>query len=874
MLEVMAKAKRRKRIVPRKKKNNERMLKFLTFVASLSLFGVLFGIFVGFVVLAAFSRDLPNPNTLLTRSEELSTKILDRDGNSIYEVYGEKHRVLIKPEDVADPLRHATLAVEDSNFYAHQGIYLKGMLRAVKNMFFGGSLQSGSTITQQVVKNALLTQEQTITRKLKEIVLSWQLENRYSKDEILQMYLNETPYGGQNYGVFTASHALFSKDPAELTVAESAFIAGLPQSPSRYSPFSSDPNRGLERKNYVLYLMNERGWLDAQGIRHYLSDEEYEQAKAEELDFQAAPASFKAPHFVFYVREYLADMYGDEVMESMGFEVTTTLDIELQQKFQDIVKEEVESSAGSNIHNGSLVAIDPKTGQILAMVGSKDYFAKSTPEGCTSGITGEGSCLFEPNLNVTLARRQPGSSIKPITYATMLSQGYTASTPLLDVPTVFKAADAGKDYEPVNYDGEFRGPMSVRKSLGNSLNIPAVKAMDIVGVSSMVKQAQKMGITTFDEPERYGLSLTLGGGETRLLEMTGAFSVFAAEGRFREPTPILEIKDGKGSTVYSYRDSGGEMALGEEIAFLISDILSDDGARSEVFGFGSLLNIPGHQVAVKTGTTDDKRDNYALGYTKDIAIGAWVGNNNNDAMYDVASGISGATPIWRRAMLEFLKTQEDKEPNKFEATENVSKHEIDELTGMKPYKDYKKRQEWFLLGTEPNSVSDWYKELEICDEDGKIANNACKDADDTDKEVFIDIQAQKPAWQIDVDAWVSENYSGEDKYFPPQMRSALVYDGDDVKKSRDPKVEITNFKNNDDAPLRFRLKVEVSSANDIDEVRIYKNGERVSEDKSYPYGYNFDFTEEEAGWYEFEVVAEDEKGRDDSTTIKLNVRPS
>jgi penicillin-binding protein 1C len=819
------------------------------------------------VTLAIFSRDLPNPNTLLERSEELSTKITDRSGEPIYEVYGEKHRVLAKLQEVSPDLVHATLSVEDSNFYQHQGVSLKGMLRAVKNMIFGGSLQSGSTLTQQVVKNALLTQDQTVSRKLKELVLSLQLENRYSKDEILQMYLNETPYGGQNYGVFTASKAYFNKLPNELTLAESAFIAGLPQSPSRYSPFSSDPSRGIERKNYVLYLMNERGWLDGKGIRHFITKEEYDSASAQELKFQPSAASFKAPHFVFYVREYLADLLGENVIEQTGLQVKTTLDLKYQDEVQKIVKDEVDAAKNLNVGNGSVVAVDPKTGQILAMVGSKDYFAPSEPAGCTSGITGEGSCTFEPNLNVSLAKRQPGSSIKPLTYATMLEQGYSIAFPFLDVPTVFRGADGGKDYKPVNYDGKFRGVVPMRRALGNSLNIPAVKAVQIVGVENMIKQAKKMGITTFGNVNQYGPAITLGGGETRLLEMTGAYSVFASGGLYRAPTPILEIKDAKGNVIYSYRDNGGERALSEEVSYLISDILSDDGARADAFGANSLLNIGGQEVAVKTGTTDDKRDNYAMGYTKDIVIGTWVGNNNNDPMRNIASGISGATPIWRKAMLAFIK---GKPANFFDPVKNVKKVEVDKLTGMLPYGEHDKKGEWFVSGSEPTSVSPWYKRLKICEADGRIANDACDEADDTETKTFIDIQAERTEWQDDVDNWVSENYKDQDEYFAPKMTSELHFDGDDAEKEN-PVVAIVNKADGQEVPLGFRVSAEVSSAEDIEKVRFYIDGNEVGSDKSAPYGHNFELNASQVGLHEFKAKATDKDGRDGETTIKLNV---
>ncbi|MFH1295157.1 MAG: transglycosylase domain-containing protein, partial [bacterium] len=466
-------------VVLARRKFASKKLMVLTYSATAFLVGLVGFFVLAMVIFAVYSYQLPSPDKLLNRSQELSTKILDRHGKSIYEVYGEKNRELIELKGINEDIKHATLAAEDSDFYIHSGFSLRGMVRAAKNTFFGGDLQGGSTLTQQVIKNTLLTQERTVTRKLKEFVLALQLESRYSKDEILQMYLNETPYGGQNYGVLTAAKAYFNKEPKDLTLAESAYLSGLPQSPSMYSYYSSDPSKGLARKDYVLYLMNVRGWMGVDGKRHYITDEEYEQAKSEELTFERGHASFLAPHFVFYVKELLAQKFGEERVEGGGLSVTTTLDLAVQEMAENILRDEVKKAAYLDVGNGAMVVIDPKTGQILAMVGSKDYFGDPEPEGCVSGMTGPGSCVFDPNLNVILAPRQPGSSIKPITYATMLSQGYTASFPFMDVPTTFENMAGQKVYKPVNYDGTFRGPMSLRKALGNSLNIPAVKALKI-----------------------------------------------------------------------------------------------------------------------------------------------------------------------------------------------------------------------------------------------------------------------------------------------------------------------------------------------------------------------------------------------------------
>ncbi len=844
-------------------------LLILTYLAYFVLVGIVAGTFGAVAVFAYFSRDLPNPNQLLERSQDLSTKIYDRNGKLIYEVYGNKNRELIKIDQVSPNVIHATLAAEDAEFYIHQGYSFTGMARAVKNMVTGQSLQSGSTLTQQVVKNALLTQEQTISRKIKEIILSLQLENRYKKDEILQMYLNETPYGGQNYGVVTAARSYFNKNPQDLTVAEAAYLAGLPQRPSYYSNFGSNPEAGLERKDYVLYLMNVRGWMGPDGKRYFLSDEDYKKAKAEVLNFQASDIPFKAPHFVFYVKQLLADKFGDQMVDQGGLQVTTSLDLDMQEKAQQIVTDEVEKAKVLNVGNGSMIVLDSKTGQILSMVGSKGYFLKSEPEGCISGTTGENSCTFEPFLNATLARRQPGSTIKPITYATMLSQGYTIAFPFLDVPTTFPGASPDKPYQPENYDGKFRGPLSLRNALGNSINIAAVKALRIVGIDAMIGQAEKLGITTLTDRNRYGLALTLGGGETKLLEMTDAYATFADKGVYHEPTSILEVKDAQGHQLYKWRDTGGTKALGSDVAFLISDVLSDDGARSLAFGPGSLLNIFGHRVAVKTGTTDDKRDNYAIGFTPTYTVGAWVGNNNNDKMNPVlASGISGATPIWHDMMAALLAKKPDE---KLEVPTNVKKVTVDTLTGMLPYKDNPTRPEWFVSGTEPTAKSPWYEELEICKPDHRLADDACRQADQTKIVNYTKIIAELPEWQNDVDKWVQENYK-DSKYFPPLTTSHLQFDDNgDVKDSNNVYVDITTQKDGDTVGYQFRLNAEVSAGHEIDKVRIYMDDNQVTSDSSEPYGYNFNLTPDQKGKHTFKVVAQDTDGNKGETSITLNV---
>lgn len=852
---------------------SSKQLMIMTFISTFFLVSMVLGTFFVFIILAVVSRDLPNPNQLLERSYELSTKIYDRNDNLIYEVYGEKNRTLVKMEDISKHVKNATLAVEDANFYKHQGYSLKGMLRAARNTITGRGLQGGSTLTQQVIKNTLLSQERTVSRKLKELILSLQLENRYSKDQILQMYLNESPYGGQNYGVYTATQAYFNKEPSELTLAESAYLAGLPQRPSVYSQFGTNPELGLERKNAVLGLMYEKGWIGPDGKNYYISKGDYEAAMAEELVFETSSIPFRAPHFIFYVKQALIDLFGENFVEQGGLQVKTSLDLDFQDVAQTIVEEEIADAESLNVYNGGMVAIDPKTGHIIAMVGSKGYFLDSYPEGCISGTTGEDSCLFEPELNVTLANRQPGSAIKPLTYAAMLKEGYTAAYTLLDVPTKFPGERVDKPYVPENYDGIFRGPMSLRRSLGNSLNIPAVKALGIVGLDNMIDLAEEMGISTFGDRSRYGLALTLGGGETKLLELTGAFTAFANKGIFHKPSPILEVKDSRGNMLYNWRDENGKKVLGEDVAFLISDILSDDGARSAVFGLGSLLKIPNFEVAVKTGTTDDKRDNYAIGFTPQIAIGVWVGNNNNDRMNPyVASGITGATPIWNRAMTTYLNDYLKDTPEEFDPPSNVEKFTVDNLTGMKIFDGDKVRTEWFVKGTEPTSISDWYQTVVVCKEDGKIANDACRDADREEERTYIGIKAELPEWQMYVDKWVSEQYSDDSTYFPPKMKTCLDFDDDgDVKSSNKICTEIVDFKDGDKVPLDFRLSVEVSSSKDVERVNIYMDDAKVTEDASEPFGYNFELTAKDIGSHRFTVSAKDEKGNKAEDEITLEV---
>lgn len=844
------------------------ILLLANYSAAIALILNVFGFVAVLLVFAYFARQLPNPNQLLTRSDELSTRYYDRNNNLIFEQFGEKNRTLVPFADISPYVVHATLATEDKEFYIHKGFSPIGMLRSIKNMIFGEGLQSGSTLTQQVIKNTLLTQDRNVIRKIKELILSLQLENRYSKEEIIQMYLNETPYGGQNYGIYSASKAYFNKEPKDLDLAESAYIAGLPQRPSFYSQFGTNPEAGIERKNYVLLLMKDRGWLGADGKKFFINQADYDKAVGEELKFETAKIPLAAPHFVFYAKQYLTNILGEATVEGGGLRIKTSLDPTVNDMAQTILTDEVAKAKDLNVYNGAMVVIEPKTGQILALIGSKGYNLDPEPAGCISGGSGETGCKFDPYVNVALSKRQPGSAIKPITYATMLSKGYSAAFPFLDVKTKFEGSSPAEPYVPQNYTGTFLGPVSLRRSLGNSLNIPAVKALKIVGIDAMIAQGDKMGVTTLKEAPYKGLAITLGGVEARLLDLTGAYAVFANKGMFNKPTPIIEVRNSKDELVYKPTDPATRV-LGEDVSFLISDILADDSSRVDAFGSHSLLWIPEHTVAVKTGTTDSKRDNYAVGYTPSVVAGVWVGNNNNEAMNPyLASGVTGASPIWNKFMTQYLKGKPDE---KFTPPENVKKMTIDKLTGMLPYKENDTRSEWFIQGTEPTAKSSWYEELSVCKLDGRIANQACADAGETKVKRYIRIQAELPEWQSSVYDWVKSSKGGDSQYYPPEMVSKLQFEGGNVTNKNDVAVQIAMYKDGDEVPLTFRINVEASSYNNIESAKFYLDGQKVSEDNKEPFGYTFELKPSQMGDHTFSATMTDSKGNKGEAKVKLTV---
>ena len=580
-----------------------------------------------------FLSDLPNPSSISTNYISKSTKILDRNGTLLYEVFANQNRTIVKLDQIPKNLKNATIAIEDRDFYTHPGFDIKGIARALYSNSQNNDLQGGSTITQQLVKSALLTPEPSITRKVKEIILAFWAERIYSKDKILALYFNYIPYGGTAWGVSAASDVYFGKKIEQLDLAESAFLAGLPRAPSVYSPYAGTGNLWKKRQKQV---------LDAMVLSKYITKKEASNAYKKELVFAGPNIPIKAPHFVMYVKEQLVKQYGLSEVERGGLVVKTTLDSKLQETVQDIVTTEVENDAYLQITNGASVVINPKNGDILAMVGSKNYF----------DLQNDG------NVNLVTSLRQPGSTIKIVTYSLALSSGYTQATLVDDSPFSI-SPQGGETYTPVNYDGKFRGRIPLRLAFANSLNIPAVRVAQKLGVENIVEQGKKLGITTWEDADNYGLSITLGGAETTMLDLTTVYSTIANSGKRVLPSPILSIKDAMGETIYE-KVPTEEQVIDPGVAFIISDILSDNRARSMEFGSNSPLHVPNHRVSVKTGTTDNKRDNWTVGYTPNYVVATWVGNNDNSPMsQQLASGITGAAPMWNKIITKLLENTQD-----------------------------------------------------------------------------------------------------------------------------------------------------------------------------------------------------------------------
>jgi len=637
----------------------------IKYILTGSLFSLIF-VFIPLLIII-FLQELPNPKQLNSQQPPLTTKIYDRNNTLLYQIYANQNRTLVPLASIPKYLKEATIAIEDKNFYKNSGFDIMAIIRSAIADLSGKPLQGGSTITQQLIKSTLLTPEVSIQRKIKEIILAFWAEKIYTKDQILEMYFNRVPYGGTAWGVEAASEIYFGKSVTRLSLAESSLLAGLPRAPSLYSPHGEYSSLWKKRQKEVLSRMKDLG---------YITKQQEVKAEKEKITILPMLTPIRAPHFVMYVKEILTKKYGLALVEKGGLKVITSLDLKLQKIAQNIVADEVQKNAYLNLTNAATLITNPKTGDILAMVGSKDY------------NDNDGG-----NFNVTTALRQPGSSIKVVTYSAALSQGLTAATPINDSLITFTLPNM-PSYSPVNYDGIFRGTLTLRLALANSINIPAVKTLAKIGIPTMVALSKKMGITTWDNPDNYGLAITLGAAEVKMTDMATVYGVLANGGYRVDLNPIEKITDSQGNILEEKKDVTKKWVIDPGVSFIISNILADNNARALEFGTNSPLYIPKHVVSVKTGTSDNKRDNWTIGYTPSFVVAAWVGNNNNSPMSpSLASGITGAAPIWNKIMSHLLS-------NSF--SENISV----------PINVIKKpclgREEYFIKGTE-NSVNCTFK---------------------------------------------------------------------------------------------------------------------------------------------------------------------
>lgn len=824
-------------------------VKIFSGLTSLALYGILLGILALIAIIIFFFTQVPSVQDLQNRNVAQATKIYDRNGELLYDIFEDQNRTPVKLEEIPDVVKKATISIEDKDFYKHQGFSPIGIGRSFFLLIINRKIEGGgSTLTQQLVKNALLTSDTSVIRKIKELILAIEVEHSYSKDQILEMYLNEIPYGGTAYGIEAAANLYFGKHAKDLDLAEASLLAGLPQRPSVYSPYGTHPELAKDRQAAVLKRMVEDG---------YITKDQAQSAQNEELTYRTSKneIGFKAPHFVLYVKQKLIEQYGDKLVEQGGLKVTTTLDYKLQEQAEKIVKDEVGKLTSYKVGNGAAVVLDPKTGQILSMVGSKDYFAKD----------------YDGNFNAAIALRQPGSATKPITYSLALQKGYTAASVLMDVKTEFPGGAGLPVYAPVNYDGQFRGPVQVRYALGNSYNIPAVKMLALDGVKNDLDLGYRLGLTSWEPTEdnvnQVGLSLTLGGKEVRLLDLTSAFGVLANQGKRQDPVSILKVEDSKGKELYSYHQGDGVKVLDEGIAFIIHNILADNGARSAAFGSNSVLNIPGKTVAVKTGTTDQKRDNWAIGFTPSVVVGVWVGNNDNTVMNPaIASGVTGASPIWQKIMIAALAGKTDEKPNQ---PDDVSLQEVDGLMGGKPHNGSPTRKEYFIKGTEPNSESAAYQHLKVCNSNVHRQANDGEDAHDGD---VILLKEDDPTgankWQAGIDNWV---LTAPNPMFVGVAKGCNGIPGFTSSGTNGAIIAIVNVSNGANVPRVFDVLAQANSPFGVKKVTWTIDGAQKNVQTGEPYAQHVEFPPGDKGSHTITVTLEDNNGGSFSSSIGVTV---
>lgn len=809
----------------------KRLWKIFLYCASILLL-------IGSLTFAIISLSLPDPNKLNARIIPQSTKIYARDGTTLlYEVHGEAKRTLINLNDIPDYAEHAAIAVEDKNFYNNPGVDWKGILRSIfVDVTSISKSQGGSTITQQFVRNAILTREKTLVRKVKEIVLAIEIDQKYSKDDILKLYLNEIPYGQNAYGIEAAAQTYFGKHARDLTLAESAYLAALPQAPSFYN---ANRDKLEARKNVVLDLMAEQG---------YIKPQERDAAKAEKVTFSKIKDAILAPHFVLYVQNILAEKYGEKTLEEGGLKVITTLDWNMQQIAEQAVKDGVAKNEKNNkASNAALVAIDPKTGQILAMVGSRDYFDDE----------------HDGQVNVTLSERQPGSSIKPYIYATAFKQGMSPATMLVDVKTNF-GTYGGKEYSPNNYDGANHGIVNIRKALAGSLNIPAVKTLALVGVQNAIDTAKDMGITSDINTDRCGLSLVLGGCELKLIDHTSAFGVFANGGVRHDDTPILKIEDSKGKALEEYKEEAGNEVLDPQVAYQIVSIMTDNNARAFIFGERSPLILPDRVVGAKTGTTQAWRDGWTVGYTPSLVAGVWTGNNDNTPMRAGADGVVVAAPIWNQFMRNALK---DTPPEQFLEPPGIQHVLVDSISGKLPTEySPSTKEEVFASSSLPKDFDDVHVPVKINRENGKRATDATPE-NLIETRIYTVIHSEMPSnpnWEYPVLAWAAA--SG---YPPPPTESDDGSSGPGIDKLKVNFIAPNNGQEITSLPFTVQIAVTGTQAQSVD---LALDGNYIGSSNQAPYTFNLSGLKN--GWQVLIATAHLNNGGTLQQSIHVNVNVS
>lgn len=798
------------------------------------------GLISGSILFFIISLSLPNPNKLSTRVVPQSTKIYASDGTTLlYEIHGEAKRTLVELNDIPDHLKKATIAIEDKDFYTNKGVDFGGIFRSIFKNITRGDLtsQGGSTITQQFVKNAILLKQKESTleayvRKAKEAVLAIQMEQKFSKDEILKLYLNEIPYGQNAYGVEAAAQTYFNKSAKDLSLAESAWLAAVPQAPSFYS---GNRDRWEVRKNLVLEEMHKQG---------YITEAERDAAKAEKVVFSKIRTAIKAPHFVQYVQELLAEEYGQKTLEEGGLSVVTTLDWRLQEIADKAIKDGVAKNEKQyKAENASLVAIDPKTGHILAMVGSRDYFDEE----------------HDGQVNVAIRQRQPGSSFKPYVYATAFKEGMSPATMLMDVRTSF-GTYGGKDYSPSNYDGSSHGPVSIRKAFAGSLNVPAVKTLYLTGVQDAIDTARDLGISSDLNADTCGLSLVLGGCEITLLDHVSAMGVFANMGIRNDHTAIKSISDSNGKILEEYKEAEYE-AIDPQVAYEVVNIMTDNDARTYVFGARSPLVLPDRPVGAKTGTTQQWKDGWTIGYTPSLVAGVWAGNNKGELMKAGADGVFVAAPIWNQFMREATKgtpVEQFKEPA------GIQHLFVDSVSGKLPTEATPQtKSEVFASNSVPQQSDDVHISVRINRLNGKLAT------DDTPSDlvetrtytVFHSEQPDKPNWETPVQNWaLAAGYT-----YPPTEQDDGSYDPE----FSETKVSFLEPKNEGTVGQNFEVRLDVDGQSP-DSVELYLEGDYMGRRSSAPY--NYQISTGASGWKTLMAVVNMGNGERIQYDIRIQIQ--